>query len=686
MTAPRWAGLSHAEIVAMVASGPGPSASAGAERAWRDAAAALTDVHRELSGQVRELPGGWSGGTADGVTVAFGSLDGWVVSAAVDADRTADALAAQAGLAADLRARMPAAAAPTPPETAPTGPALLDDWAAADLAAGNSAGRAAELMVRYDGDTRVTGAPWTGWGASPAVAHDGTVPASPAVPAPSPGGRPPGPGGDADPAPAGGAASGTTVFAGIGLGGITAAVLTGNGRAGVPGARPIDVGGPSSGPDLADASATDTPRTGTPGTDTGPGTVGLVAGPASPAGAGDPGGVGGADPGGGTAVTAAVTAAVLAGGALGGAGILIGATIRRERQSRDGRRPAEDGTPPGHPRPGGDLTPEHGAHPSGDLPPGRDAHPSDDLPSEHGARAGDDAAPGPEGPGSDTTPGGAPRPGDAVGHGTPSGGAAQDPPGDGPPSGAEHRPPSGDATTSGTRAPSGAPAADGGVPWTPGGPHPDGASPGGPAPGAFPSDRPSPGGTGGGTTGGTAPGDPTPHSSTSAGPGHSTNGGVAPTQPTPGGGATGTGPTGHGPTGSGPTGGGTAPHCPAPGDPGDPDGPRSPVHYGVTTGDLAVPHTDGPAPPGAVTHARPTPPPMPAPGDPAVTPAGVPVGAVPAAPHPVAATVGAPADPRIPAWRLVADEHAAPDDPPEQPDARPDPGVLRPDARWRGRG
>ncbi len=243
----------------MVAAGPGPSASAGAERAWRDAAAALTDVHRELSGQVRDLPGGWSGGTADGVTAAFGSLDGWVVSAAVDAGRTADALAAQAGLAADLRARMPAAAAPTPPETAPTGPALLDDWAAADLAAGNSAGRAAELMVRYDDDTRVTGAPWTGWGASPVVAHDGTAPASPAVPAPSPGGPPPGPGGDADPAPAGGAASRTTVFAGIGLGGITAAVLTGNGRAGVPGARPIDVGGPSSGPDPADASATDTP-------------------------------------------------------------------------------------------------------------------------------------------------------------------------------------------------------------------------------------------------------------------------------------------------------------------------------------------------------------------------------------------------------------------------------------------
>ncbi|MER5670089.1 PPE domain-containing protein [Pseudonocardia alni] len=606
MTAPRWAGLSHAEIVAMVTAGPGPSASAGAERAWRDAAAALTDVHRELSGQVRDLPGGWSGGTADGVTVAFGSLDGWVVSAAVDAGRTADALAAQAGLAADLRARMPAAAAPTPPETAPTGPALLDDWAAADLAAGNSAGRAAELMVRYDNDTRVTGAPWTGWGASPVVTHDGTAPASTAVPVPSPGGPPPGPGGDVEPAPAGGAASGTTVFAGIGLGGITAAVLTGNGRAGVPGARPIDVGGPSSGPDPADASATDTPRTGTPGTpgtDTGPGTGDLGAGPASPAGAGVPGG-GGADPGGGTAVTAAV----LAGGALGGAGILIGATIRRERQSRDGRRPAEDGTTHGHPRPGDDL------------PPGRDAHPADNLPPEHRARAGDDAAPGPEGPGGDTTPGGTPRPGDAVGHGTPSGGVAQDPPGDAPPSGAEHRPPSGDATTSGTRAPSGAPAADGGVPWTPGGPHPDGASPGGPAPGALTSDRPSPDGTGGGTA------------------------------------------------------------------PGDPDGPRSPVQHGVITGDLAVPHTDGPAPHGAVTHARHAPPPMPAPGDPAVTPAGVPVGAVPAAPHPVAATVGAPADPRIPAWRLVADEHATPDDPPEQPDARPDLGVLRPDARWRGRG
>ncbi len=58
MTAPRWAGLGHADIAAMVAAGPGPSASAGAERAWRDAAAALADVHRELSGQVRGLPGG----------------------------------------------------------------------------------------------------------------------------------------------------------------------------------------------------------------------------------------------------------------------------------------------------------------------------------------------------------------------------------------------------------------------------------------------------------------------------------------------------------------------------------------------------------------------------------------------------------------------------------------------------
>lgn len=546
MTAPRWAGLSHAEIVAMVAAGPGPSASAGAERAWRDAAAALTDVHRELAGQVRDLPGGWSGGTADGVTAAFGSLDGWVVSAAVDAGRTADALAAQAGLAADLRARMPAAAAPTPPETAPTGPALLDDWAAADLAAGNSAGRATELMVRYDDDTRVTGAPWTGWGASPVVTHEGTAPASPAVPAPSPG-----PGGDADPAPdpAGGAATGTTVFAGIGFGGITAAVLTGNGRAGVPGARPIDVGGPSSGP----APTTDAPRTGTPGapgTDTGPGTGDLPAGPASPAGAGVPDGVGGAVPGGGGT---AVTAAVLAGGALGGAGILIGATIRRERRARVGRGPAEDGTPPGHP------------------------------------------------------------------------------PGDGPPSGAEHRPPSGDATTSGTRAPSGTPAADGVAPPTPGGPAPDGATGDtaphggpaphtGPAPGATTSDRPSPDGTGGGAA------------------------------------------------------------------PGVPDGPRSPVHHGVTTGDLAVPRPDGAAPHGAVTHARHAPPPTPAPGDPAVAPAGIPVGAVPAAPLPVAATVGSPADPRTPAWRLVADEHAAPDDPPEQPDARPDPGVLRPDARWRGRG
>lgn len=576
MTAPRWAGLSHAEIVAMVAAGPGPAASAGAERAWRDAAAALTDVHRELAGQARDLPGGWSGGTADGVTVAFGSLDGWVVSAAVDAGRTADALAAQAGLAADLRARMPAAAAPTPPETAPTGPALLDDWAAADLAAGNSAGRAAELMVRYDDDTRVTGAPWTGWGASPVVTHEGTAPASPAVPAPSPGGPPPGPGGDADPAPdpSGGAATGTTVFAGIGFGGITAAVLTGNGRAGVPGARPIDVGGPSPGP----APTTDAPRTGTPGapgTDTGPGTGELPAGPASPAGAGVPDGVGG---------STAVTAAVLAGGALGGAGILIGATIRRERQPRDGRGPAGDGTPPGHPRPGGDATPAEG-----------------------------------------------PRPGDAVGHGTPSGVVAQEPPGDRPPSGAEHRPPSGDATTSGTRAPSGAPAADGGAPPTPGGPAPDGATGNtatdggpaphaGPAPGATTSDRPSPDGAGGGAA------------------------------------------------------------------PGVPDGPRSPVHHGVTTGDLAVPHPDGPAPHGAVTHARHAPPPTPVPGDPAVTPAGVPVGAVPAAPPPVAATVGASADPRTPAWRLVADEHADPDDPPEQPDARPDPGVLRPDARWRGRG
>ncbi|ALE78992.1 hypothetical protein WY02_11740 [Pseudonocardia sp. AL041005-10] len=546
MTAPRWAGLSHAEIVAMVAAGPGPSASAGAERAWRDAAAALTDVHRELAGQVRDLPGGWSGGTADGVTAAFGSLDGWVVSAAVDAGRTADALAAQAGLAADLRARMPAAAAPTPPETAPTGPALLDDWAAADLAAGNSAGRATELMVRYDDDTRVTGAPWTGWGASPVVTHEGTAPASPAVPAPSPG-----PGGDADPAPdpAGGAATGTTVFAGIGFGGITAAVLTGNGRAGVPGARPIDVGGPSSGP----APTTDAPRTGTPGapgTDTGPGTGDLPAGPASPAGAGVPDGVGGAVPGGGGT---AVTAAVLAGGALGGAGILIGATIRRERRARVGRGPAEDGTPPGHP------------------------------------------------------------------------------PGDGPPSGAEHRPPSGDATTSGTRAPSGTPAADGVAPPTPGGPAPDGA------------------------TGDTAPhGGPAPHTGPAAGA-------TTSDRPSPDG-----------------TGGGAAP--------GVPDGPRSPVHHGVTTGDLAVPRPDGAAPHGAVTHARHAPPPTPAPGDPAVAPAGIPVGAVPAAPLPVAATVGSPADPRTPAWRLVADEHAAPDDPPEQPDARPDPGVLRPDARWRGRG
>ncbi|WP_224392103.1 hypothetical protein [Pseudonocardia sp. ICBG1293] len=352
MTGPRWAGLSHAEIVAMVAAGPGPSASAGAERAWRDTAAALTEVHRELSGQARGLPGAWSGSAADGVTVALGSLGGWVASAAVDAGRTADALATQAGLAADLRARMPAAASPAPPETSPAGPALLDDWAAADLAAGNSAGRAAELMVRYDDDTRAGGAPWTGWSPSPDVTRevardDGAPPGSPAVAAP-----PPGPGGDAAPVPPDDAPPGTTVLAGIGPGGLVAAVLTGNGRAGVPGARPVDVGGPASRPDTGTGSAGETSRGGT-GAATGPGApAGTAAAPASPAGeARAPGGDGGdgtpdaAGPRGGGADPAGsgtgVSAAVLAGGALGGAGILVGATVRRDRRARD-----LGGTPP----------------------------------------------------------------------------------------------------------------------------------------------------------------------------------------------------------------------------------------------------------------------------------------------------------------------------------------------------
>lgn len=613
MTAPRWAGLGHAEIAAMVAAGPGPAASAGAERAWRDAAAALADVHRELSGQVRGLPGGWSGTAAVGVTVALGTLDGWVVSAAADAERTADALATQAGLAADLRARMPAAAAPAPPETAPVGPALLDDWAAADLAAGNSAGRAAELMIRYDDDTQATGAPWTGWGAAPVVTHDGAAAASPAVPAPPPGVPPHGTGGDAGPAD--GARSGTTVFAGIGFGGLTAAVLTGNGRAGVPGARPIDVGGPS-----ADATATDGPRTGgTPTTDTAPGTGDPGAAPASPAGdAGTPGDRDGRDNGG-----TAVTAAVFAGGALGGAGILIGATIRRERQARDRRSPSGDGDTTGR-----------------GTPPGS---------------AADGAPP----PGSATPPeGGTPPPSG----GTPPPDDTPDRPGDTTTSGAEHRPPSGDATTSGTRAPSGAPATgagDGMPPSAHDGPGPDCAT-----------------------------GDPAPHGAAPTGPDDPTAGGAPdrPTTvgPTPGSaaGAQPTGPDTIHPHVTDPriTGHAVAPHCPAPA------GPPGPAHHAVTTGDLAVPHPDAPAPHGAATHGRYTPPPVPPHGDPAVTPAGVPMGGVPAAPPPVAAAVGAPADPRVPAWRLVADQHAAPDDPLEQPDARPDPGVLRPEARWRGRG
>lgn len=638
MTAPRWAGLGHAEIATMVAAGPGPAASAGAERAWRDAAAALADVHRELSGQVRGLPGGWSGTAADGVTVALGTLDGWVVSATADAERTADALATQAGLAADLRARMPAAAAPAPPETAPVGPALLDDWAAADLSAGNSAGRAAELMIRYDDDTQATGAPWTGWGAAPVVTHDGTAAASPTVPAPPPGVPPHGTGGDAGPAD--GARSGTTVFAGIGFGGLTAAVLTGNGRAGVPGARPIDVGGPS-----ADATATDGPRTGgTPTTDTAPGTGDPGAAPASPAGdAGTPGDRDGRDNGG-----TAVTAAVFAGGALGGAGILIGATIRRERQARDRRSPSGDGdttgrgTPPGSAADDGAPPPGSATPPEGDTPP-----PSGGTPSGGGTPSPDDDAPcADDTPPPDDTP---------------------DRPGDTTTSGAEHRPPSGDATTSGTRAPSGVPAtgaADGLPPSTHDGPVPDGAT-----------------------------GDPAPHGAAPTGPDDPTASG-APDRPTSG------GPTPGSAAGAQPTGPDTihshvtdpritghavAPHCPAPA------GPPGPAHHAVTTGDLAVPHPDAPAPHsaathGAATHGRYTPPPVPPHGDPAVTPAGVPVGAVPAAPPPVAAAVGAPADPRVPAWRLVADQHAVPDDPLEQPDARPDPGVLRPEARWRGRG
>ncbi|WP_226360617.1 hypothetical protein [Pseudonocardia sp. ICBG1142] len=652
MTAPRWAGRGHAEIAAMVAAGPGPSASAGAERAWRDAAAALADVHRELSGQVRGLPGGWSGTAADGVTVALGTLDGWVVSATADAERTADALATQAGLAADLRARMPAAAAPTPPETAPVGPALLDDWAAADLAAGNSAGRAAELMIRYDDDTHATGAPWTGWGAAPVVTHDGTAADSPAVPAPPPGGPPHGTGGaggDAGPVPVDGAGSGTTVFAGIGFGGLTAAVLTGNGRAGVPGARPIDVGGPSAGRDPADATATDDPRT--PATDPAPGTGDPGAAPASPAGdAGTPGDRGGPDDGG-----TAVTAAVLAGGALGGAGILIGATIRRERQARDGRSPSGDGDTTGRGTPPGSAA-DHGAPPGSATPPG------DGTPPPSGGTPPGDGTPPPED---------APRTGD-----TPHPDDTRDRPGDTTTSGAEHRPPSGGATTSGTRAPSGVPAtgAAGGVPpSTHAGPVPD------------------------------ATGDPAPHGATPTGPDDPTAGGGAPDRPTT------DGPTPGSAAGAQPTGPDTThphvtepriadhriadhriadhavtPHCPAPA------GPPGPAHHAVTTGDLAVPHPDAPAPHGAATHGAAThgryTPPVPSHGDPAVNPAGVPVGAVPAAPPPVAAAVGAPADPRVPAWRLVADQHAVPDDPLEQPDARPDPGVLRPEARWRGRG
>lgn len=647
MTAPRWAGLGHAEIAAMVAAGPGPAASAGAERAWRDAAAALADVHRELSGQVRGLPGGWSGTAAVGVTVALGTLDGWVVSAAADAERTADALATQAGLAADLRARMPAAAAPAPPETAPVGPALLDDWAAADLAAGNSAGRAAELMIRYDDDTQATGAPWTGWGAAPVVTHDGTAAASPAVPAPPPGVPPHGTGGDAGPAD--GARSGTTVFAGIGFGGLTAAVLTGNGRAGVPGARPIDVGGPSAGRDHADTATTDAPRTGgAPATDTGPGTGDSETGdsgaaPASPAGdAGTPGDRDGPDDGG-----TAVTAAVFAGGALGGAGILIGATIRRERQARDGRSPSGDGDTTGRGTPPGSAA-DHGAPPGSATPPGDGTPPpSGSTPPGYGTPSPDDDAPcADDTPPPDDTP---------------------DRPGDTTTSGAEHRPPSGDATTSGTRAPSGVPATgagDGVPPSAHDGPGPDGAT-----------------------------GDPAPHGAAPTGPDDPTAGG-APDRPTSGGptpgsaaGAQPTGPDTIHPHVTDPriTGHAVAPHCPAPA------GPPGPAHHAVTTGDLAVPHPDAPAPHGAATHGaathgRYTPPPVPPHGDPAVTPAGVPVGAVPAAPPPVAAAVGAPADPRVPAWRLVADQHAVPDDPLEQPDARPDPGALRPEARWRGRG
>ncbi|MFP5069646.1 hypothetical protein ACLFMI_08260 [Pseudonocardia nantongensis] len=442
MTAPRWAGHSHAEITAMVAAGPGAAASAGAERAWRDAAGALSDVERELAAQGRSLPAGWSGPAAGGVRGGFDRLAAWSGTAATDAGRTADALAGQAALAAELRARVPAASGNGSPEAPPTGAAVLDDWAAADAAAGNAADRAAELMQRYEDDSRATGQPWTGWVPPPAVTSADPADASPAG-GPDAGSRLPGPSADGGSGAAGTSNTGpdgrTAVAGSPGAGGIAAAVLTGTGATGIAGHRAIDVGspaipgaldttaghpaaaGPAGGP-AERAAVTEPPPIGDHGRAGGgaPGTAGTN--PAAPVGDGS--GPGAGRLGGAAVIGGVAVGAVTVGGLVLGSAVLAARGTRAHSERRGRRR---DGTGAGEPstsgaehRPpsGGALTsgtrgpsgPDPLAARTGDPHPGEPAHPVSESPTHHPAgtsgQAGATSAP----PAFTTAPGASPEP------------------------------------------------------------------------------------------------------------------------------------------------------------------------------------------------------------------------------------------------------------------------------------
>ena len=153
----------------MVTDGPGGQGSAAAEQAWRGTADALAALRESITARAGALPAGWQGAAAEGARNGLTGLASWTGSAADGARRTADGLGAQAGLAAELRTRMPPPSEPGPPDVAPSGTALLADWADADIAATNGAHRAAELMQRYGEDSSVVAASFAGSPAPPVV-------------------------------------------------------------------------------------------------------------------------------------------------------------------------------------------------------------------------------------------------------------------------------------------------------------------------------------------------------------------------------------------------------------------------------------------------------------------------------------------------------------------------------------